>query len=308
MAKNLLTDYICKVCGKDHNSVGAFTQHIQSEHGITKSDYTIKYLLDGVIPTCACGCGKSLKVNGYEVNEYVRGHSGGGTWQTVYDKNSEEYKNALTKLSKSVKKSLSENPHIFTLEERDRRSKFMKSMSTEERDRRVIKMTETKRRQAKEGTYTHYTKIKSKEELEDIYKRVGTKSSKTKLDKFASGESVSWSKGLNKNTNEIIRNRSGENHHKFNPNKDIPYSEKFYDKEYRKILREQQSGVCFKCKDDTKILCLHHIDENKTNDSFDNLIFVCRSCHSKIHNNKEFKYLFDREVKEFKQNIILNKT
>jgi endogenous inhibitor of DNA gyrase (YacG/DUF329 family) len=34
-------------------------------------------------------------------------------------------------------------------------------------------------------------------------------------------------------------------------------------------------------------LCIHHIDENKYNNNLDNLISVCSSCHTIIHNKKE---------------------
>jgi len=118
---------------------------------------------------------------------------------------------------------------------------------------------------------------------------------------------VPWNRGKDKFTDDRIEKIAGENHYKFNPNKDVPYTEKFYNKQYRYFLREQQDGKCFRCKDDTNTLCLHHVDENKKNDSFENLIFVCRSCHSKIHNNKETMYSFNKEVEVFKQNIILNK-
>lgn len=309
MAKNLLTNYNCKVCGKEHNSVSAFTQHIQSEHNITKSDYTVKYLLNGVIPTCVCGCEKTVKVNGYKVNESYIGHSGGGNWQTKYDKDSEEYKNVVAKISKSVKEYTTSNPPVFSKETKEKRSKYMKDLlsNPEERENRRIKMQETKRKQSEDGTLSrdHFTKIRAKEDVKHIYSNIADKASKTKMQRYTTGELVPWNKGKNKIIDDRIKKIAGENHYRFNPNKEIPYTENFYNTEYRSFILEKQDGKCFKCNEEVKSMCLHHVDENKKNDSFENLIFVCRSCHSKIHNNRETQILFDEEVKKFKQNIIL---
>lgn len=39
-----------------------------------------------------------------------------------------------------------------------------------------------------------------------------------------------------------------------------------------------------------KYLCVHHKDENKSNDDINNFQIVCKSCHSKIHKaNKNFR-------------------
>lgn len=311
MAKNVLTDFNCRICGKGYNSIIAFTKHIQSEHNITKSDYTVKHLLNGVTPTCVCGCGKTVKVNNYKVNECFKGHSGGGNWQTKYDKDSDQYKSAVSKVSKSVKEYMVDNPPIFSEGTKKKHSEYMKELLSdpEEKERRRAKMQETKRVQSENGTLSdrHFTKNKTKEEVNSIYSKIGSKASNTKILRFGSGELVPWNRGKDKFTDERIEKRAGENHYKFNPSKDEPYTVKFYDKEYRRILRENQDGRCLNCNSDDKTLCLHHVDEDKSNDSFDNLIFVCRSCHSKIHNNKETKRLFDTKVTSFKQNIISNK-
>jgi hypothetical protein len=44
-------------------------------------------------------------------------------------------------------------------------------------------------------------------------------------------------------------------------------------------------NVCEKCGKDGR-LDIHHIDENPNNNNLDNLMCLCRSCHTKIHRPK----------------------
>lgn len=50
----------------------------------------------------------------------------------------------------------------------------------------------------------------------------------------------------------------------------------------RRLVRERDGGCCRQCGS-TKNLCVHHRDFSKTNHSLDNLILVCRKCHTRIH-------------------------
>lgn len=56
----------CKICGKkiEHNkeayAIRTFIEHIKKEHNISKEEYIVKYELNGVHPTCACGCGNKV--------------------------------------------------------------------------------------------------------------------------------------------------------------------------------------------------------------------------------------------------------
>lgn len=309
MAKSVLNSLNCEICEQVCKSTEGLSRHIKAKHGMSSLDYTKKILLKEIIPLCECGCGKEVKVYPYKVNECFKGHSGGGNWQTKYDRDSEEYKTAVSKVSKSVGLYLKENPKIVSQETRERQSKYMKELlsNPDERNRRSVKMVETKILQSKDGTLSknHYVNNRTKEDIDDIYNRIAYKASKTKIERFASGELVSWNRGKDRVTDKRIEKRAGENHYRFNPNKEVVYNKTFYDKEYRSILRGQQDDKCFKCKRYNILLCLHHVDEDKKNDSFENLIFVCRSCHTTIHNNKDLQNEFDKEVRIFKHNIIL---
>lgn len=42
--------------------------------------------------------------------------------------------------------------------------------------------------------------------------------------------------------------------------------------------------ICNRChSDDIDILCVHHIDKNRKNNSYENLETLCANCHYKIH-------------------------
>jgi len=65
-----------------------------------------------------------------------------------------------------------------------------------------------------------------------------------------------------------------------------PYSNEFNNK-LKNEIRERDNNSCRLCGDYNQ-LCIHHIDYNKENSDKDNLITLCRSCHSKTNFNRNF--------------------
>lgn len=63
---------------------------------------------------------------------------------------------------------------------------------------------------------------------------------------------------------------------------------------YREILKRNGiKPICFMCHtSDKRILTVHHIDKNRTNNKEANLAWVCYNCHYLIHHNKEAEKLF----------------
>ncbi len=63
-----------------------------------------------------------------------------------------------------------------------------------------------------------------------------------------------------------------------------------YSKEFKKQIRfrilERDNFTCQACAR-TKDLLVHHRDFNSRNDKLNNLITVCKPCHSNIHNSKK---------------------
>lgn len=65
----------------------------------------------------------------------------------------------------------------------------------------------------------------------------------------------------------------------------------FYDnpelKRIRKNIQKRDNWTCFDCKKHGGSIDVHHIDENKSNLQYDNLITLCKSCHTKRHRVKK---------------------
>ncbi len=54
------------------------------------------------------------------------------------------------------------------------------------------------------------------------------------------------------------------------------------------MTRSGAKEECFRCKvNDTRILAVHHIDRNRSNNSIENLMYLCHNCHHLIHQHKE---------------------
>ena len=52
---------------------------------------------------------------------------------------------------------------------------------------------------------------------------------------------------------------------------------------YRRVMIEsEREEICSVCGT-TEDVCVHHIDGDHNNESLDNLQWVCRSCHAKLH-------------------------
>lgn len=58
---------------------------------------------------------------------------------------------------------------------------------------------------------------------------------------------------------------------------------------YRGTLTKQDSHpFCKAClKDDKRILVVHHIDQNRKNNSLENLVWLCHNCHHLIHKHQD---------------------
>ncbi len=298
----------CEFCGKEHKNVRALSQHLKT-HKITSRDYTVKILLKNETPLCKCGCGRPVTIKNFKYEEYVQGHNPNCFWQNTLDKDSEEYKAIVEKISKTVGEYQRNNPKIVSDEVRKKLSDKMKETMSdpEEKARRFEKMKNTKRIQSEDGTLSnnHWTKKLTDEELDAKLFEIVEKSKETKrINKENGREYIPWNKNETKKTDQRIKKTSDENNYRYNGNGPHRYSRKFYNKEFRRLILESQNSLCFNCNNpEMTSLCLHHIDEDKHNNEFDNLIFVCRSCHIRIHNSETIRNIFNEKVFEFKLNF-----
>lgn len=67
----------CDICEKVFDSLWGLSNHNVRKHNIIPSETFIKYNLNGVTPTCECGCGKTPTFLGIKkgFRNYIRGHA-----------------------------------------------------------------------------------------------------------------------------------------------------------------------------------------------------------------------------------------
>ncbi len=65
---------------------------------------------------------------------------------------------------------------------------------------------------------------------------------------------------------------------------------------YRKILLGSSiSQVCLMCKEkDVRVLAVHHVDQDHTNVSIENLAWLCHNCHHLVHHDSVSKQKFSK--------------
>ena len=85
-----------------------------------------------------------------------------------------------------------------------------------------------------------------------------------------------------------------------------------FSNEIKYKIRERDSFTCQECfmleKEIGQNLDVHHIDFNKKNNEIQNLISLCRRCHSGLHANVELNKKVDRQVViEHYQRIVLER-
>ncbi|MEK6829512.1 MAG: hypothetical protein AABY15_05265 [Nanoarchaeota archaeon] len=100
--------------------------------------------------------------------------------------------------------------------------------------------------------------------------------------------------------------RSGENHPNF---KDISkygegdFRKHAFSKKYREICFKNHEHKCVVC-DESKILDVHHYDENKENNNPENLIPICPTHHMYIHS--EYKDMIYDKVVRYRELFLKN--
>jgi len=55
--------------------------------------------------------------------------------------------------------------------------------------------------------------------------------------------------------------------------------------DYRGLMSKYLvKAVCRLCKErDTRVLCVHHLDQNRKNNTIENLVWLCYNCHHLVH-------------------------
>lgn len=62
----------------------------------------------------------------------------------------------------------------------------------------------------------------------------------------------------------------------------------------RKILKSDKERICKMCKEnDKRLLVVHHIDQDRTNNELSNLVWLCYNCHQLVHHYDNEKKKLD---------------
>lgn len=89
----------------------------------------------------------------------------------------------------------------------------------------------------------------------------------------------------------FIPDNTGDKHWNWQGGKSLePYGKEF-NMGLKERVRKRDNYTCQECNQTQKQLgyrlCIHHIDFNKNNNKVNNLIALCRSCHTKIRFGKQ---------------------
>ena len=80
---------------------------------------------------------------------------------------------------------------------------------------------------------------------------------------------------------------------------------KEFDNELRERIRQRDKDTCQLCGElqTSRNLDVHHINKDKYNNDFSNLITLCSRCHSKVHVKKYYKRKLILKLKKKDKNF-----
>ncbi len=131
---------ICKECNREFNNIDSLRRHRSQKHNIKAEQTYVDYILDGIKPTCKCGCGEKTKYLGIDAGfrEYKQGHA------SRINNNWGHNPDAIKKSHETQKKmynngTLSIWNKGLTIEDERVRDNLNKVMSNPERGKKISK-------------------------------------------------------------------------------------------------------------------------------------------------------------------------
>jgi len=118
-------------------------------------------------------------------------------------------------------------------------------------------------------------------------------------------QSANWKENISKGVKKNLPSTAWKKGQHFNPKTEFKKGENLKEKHpnwtggeyaYRRIFKRDggNSSFCSKCGEKDKRIVIHHVDWNRKNNEFENLVAVCDKCHRNIHRkndpNKICKY------------------
>lgn len=77
---------ICVICKQEFASGNLLGGHIKSAHLLSKKDYILNHVFNGIRPICECGCGRKVKLLNYYPYkvDYIFGHNNDGETNPMF--------------------------------------------------------------------------------------------------------------------------------------------------------------------------------------------------------------------------------
>lgn len=177
--------YKCEICDKGYDSLWGLSSHNVRKHNTKPKETYIKYVLDGIRPTCQCGCGEEPKFLGIRkgFRDYIRGHASrvNNNWGHNVD---------AQKKSKDTQRKMYESGELviwnkgITKEDDERLNYGDKISSNLERSKKISKALK------------------------------GRKMSKDAMDRLDKGMRDYWSKEVNREKQRLLQSKRINKNHK----------------------------------------------------------------------------------------------
>ncbi len=70
------------------------------------------------------------------------------------------------------------------------------------------------------------------------------------------------------------------------------------------MIRSKIKRECVQCKiSDTRLLVVHHLDHNRTNNKLSNLVWICFNCHHLVHTSRDVEQSLLKDLDIIKNGV-----
>ncbi|HPM21465.1 MAG TPA: hypothetical protein PLY35_09490 [Thermotogota bacterium] len=163
----------CEICNSDFKTEIGLQRHLKRTHGITLEQQYINKYLNGIHPTCACGCGEYTKFHGqYGFSKYKQGHiarikNNWGHNQKAIDKSAEVRREKFKSKEITVwNAGLKGEEFLKHYENEDGTNKLLENAKNADRNKRISDKL-TGRKHTKEHIEKHKKSVKKYWDVED---------------------------------------------------------------------------------------------------------------------------------------------
>lgn len=93
----------CLYCSHQGESYDSVRRHVGRVHKISSSQFYVEYYLNGIHPTCKCGCGDRVRWRVGKFQEWVNGHNSVGENNPMHGRNhTEDSKQSMSETKKKL--------------------------------------------------------------------------------------------------------------------------------------------------------------------------------------------------------------